>query len=311
MKFDQLGGNPETGMDNPAQRSLVIQQLYKWCPILQYLEFYQMQGAADKPLKTSSATGGEERGINTAFADNVTDPDLGEITLKIYGGKIQVDDANVRRYAGNAAVKAEGLASLRLREIKKFMRRVGQNFQYAIVNNSASSDARKWNGLLNQIPTGRTVSHSDTLADNTKTAAFLEKLEMAIQDIPGGAQFILADSKVIARCSSYAATLFGTSQNELGRQVKTFSDIPIIPSGYSANGTKVLPFTSGTGSNASKVIVGRSGEQTDIACASNVGVVVKDLQLIDPFWTTKVEWDFDMDILDDESIYVIDEIQTW
>lgn len=306
MKFFDLGNTPETGQENQAQRNLIIAELRQWFPLIDYLEFYQMIGSSDKPLKDSTASGGDERDLNQAFPDNVVDPSYGDMTLKIFGGKIQVDDAHVRRHAGDATL---ALASLRLREIKKFARRMAQNFQYAVVNNDSAGAPLKYDGLLASVPAGRTVSHNDTIATDDKLKALVEKIALGISDIPGGAGFIMMDAAVRSRLSTLGIGYVQLGLNELGTQVNTIENTPIVIAGYSASNAKVLPWTSGAGGNATKIIIGRSSEAADIAFASNVGLVVKDLGLIDPWWTTKVETDIDMEILNDESIYVIDEIQ--
>jgi hypothetical protein len=306
MKFFELGNTPETGQENQAQRNLLVAELRQWCPLLDYMEFYQMVGSSDKPLKESTATGGEHRNVNAPFPDNVVDPDYADIALKIFGGKIMVDDAHVRRHAGD---KAMGLASLRLRELKKFGRRVGQNMQYAVVNNTTVGDARRWDGILASLPAGRTASLSDTLATDDKVKKLVEKIAYGVSDIPGGAAFILMDAGVRSRLSTLGMGYVQLGMNELGTQVQTIENVPVVMAGYNSAGARVLPWTSGVGGNATKVIIGRSSEQADIAFASNVGLVVKDLGLIDPHWTTKVEFDIDMEILSDESICVIDEIQ--
>lgn len=307
MKFFDLGGNQETGQDNQAQRAVVAAEIATWCPLINYLEFYQMVGNADRPVKDSTATGGDARDINATFPDNQIDPAYGDISLKIYGGKIQVDDAHQRRFASDNAMVA--LGGLRLRELKKFSRRLAQNLQYAIVNNSSSGNPLRWDGLLASLPSGRSSSLNDTLASKEKVEKLIEKIVLGITDIPGGAQFILADAVVISRLSTYGMGLVQLGMNELGQQVQTIAGIPLVSAGYNAAGARVLPWTSGTAGNATKVILGRSGEQADIAFASNVGLVVKDLGLDHPHWTTTVEFDIDMEILNDESIYVIDEIQ--
>lgn len=306
MKLFELGGSPESGQDNAAQRALIQNELLKWCPILAYCEFYPIVGSADKPLKASSATGGSERAINDTFAEDVADPIYGDVSLKIYGGKILVDDAHVRRHAGDKYLE---LASLRLREMKQWARRVGQNLQYAIFNNATSSDAKKWNGIMTQVPASRVASLSASIATAANVGTLIEKIRLGIADVPGGAQFVAMDAIVLSKISSYAAGLVQMGVNELGQQVSTIDRVPILVSGYNAAGTRVLPWTTGGSSNATKVVIGRSSEQADIAFISNTGLVVKDLGLIHPHWTTSVEMDIDCVLLNDEAVYVIDEVQ--
>lgn len=308
MKFFDLGGHPETGQDNQALRAVVIRQLTDWCPLLSYLEFYPVVGNADKPLKSSTATGGGARALNADYPDNQVSPEFGDIALKIFGGKIEVDDAYVRRLAGNANAKA--LGGLRARELSQFARRMAQALQYAIVNNSSEGDALKWDGMLASVPAGRTNSFNDTLSEKAKIEKLVEKIVLGITDVVGGATFVLMDNQVLTKLSTLGMGYIGTAQNELGRQVKTIMDVPIVVAGYgSVANSRVLPWTSGAAGNATKIIIGRSSEQGDIAFASNVGLVVKDLGLVGPHHTTTVEFDIDMEILNDESIYVIDEIQ--
>ena len=308
MKFYDLGGNPESGQDNQVQRTLVTRQLQTWCPLLEYLEFYPVIGNADKPLKSSTATGGGSRALNATYPDNLIDPELGDISLKIFGGKVQVDDAHTRRFAGALAAKA--LGGLRSREISQFSRRMGQALQYAIVNSTSDGNPLKWDGLLASVPAGRTSSFNDTLATKEKIEKLLEKIVLGITDIPGGATFVLMDNQVLSRLSTLGMGYVGTAKNELGVQIETIMNVPIVIAGYgSVANSRVLPWTSGAAGNATKIIIGRSSEQGDIAFASNVGLVVKDLGLQHPHWTTTVEFDIDMEILNDESIYVIDEIQ--
>ncbi len=112
------------------------------------------------------------------------------------------------------------------------------------------------------------------------------------------------DSKTLARLTTIAREFITTQVNQFGQPIKYFNDIPVLPSGYDNNGSRIIAHdeVSGSASNCTSIYAVRFGERSDMSIATNCGVDVKDLGLVGSFYTHKAELDAAPVVLNDKAV---------
>ncbi len=295
MLLWNLPPNKNSTNVNPEFTALVIAAMRIFAPLLEYLQWYPFIGSSDTPRKASTATGGQFRALNADYPDNKTNIDTGLMQLMVLGDKIQMDRAYERR--------SQDIGGIYTRELERIAKQIALALQYAVIRGS-SSDANSINGILNQLPAGRTYTHSVAVNSEAGVRSLVEKIRYGVDETPG-ANFICMDSQLKNAISTYADKLMVGFQTELGKQIMTIADVPVVTAGKNAAGVRALPWTPSSASSTTSVIIGYSGEQAGIAMGSNIGVEVRDEGLVGNFYRTSVELDLDMDVLDDEAVYVI------
>jgi hypothetical protein len=260
--------------------------------VLEFAEFYSIVGNADNTRKAATATGGQFRAINSDFPNNVVDAQFANPVLKIFGDKVQVDRAHERRGAD--------IASVRATELLNFADNLGLQFQYYFFNGAQSGT--QFNGLKAIIPNGQKITAAtnglDVPLGNSDTAKskqqkFLELLNQLIEIVKGGAQVLYMNSYALSRLTSIAREYIQYQVNEFGKPVPYYNGIPVRNAGYDKDGNLVIPMneTVGTSNDCTSVYAVRFGEKTDLSIATNVGVEVKDLGLVENFYVHSVELD--------------------
>ncbi len=295
MKLWELPASKNNKNVDPAFTALVVAAMRRVAPLLEYAEFYSFIGSSDTPRKSSGASGGQFRALNSDFPDNRTDITRGLLQLATFGDKIQMDQAYERR--------EQDIGSIFTRELERVGEMIGRGLQYAMIRASAS-DPNSFNGILNQIPSGRTMTHAVAVNNEAGVRALVEKIRYAVDETPG-ANFILMDSQLKNAISTYADKIMVGFVTELGRQIMTVADVPVVIAGKNASGIRALPWTPSSASSTTSVIVGYSGEQAGVAFGSNVGIEVRDQGLVGTHYETSIEVDVDLDVLNDEALYVI------
>lgn len=282
-----------------------ISRMVQFATILTIAEFYSIIGNADYQRKSSSAKGGAFRALNSDYPDNQVNPAFANPTLKVFGDKVQVDRAHERRGAD--------IASVRSADLLTFAETLGQEFQDKFINGDTANDVKEFDGLKKIIPAGQKITAAadglQVLTGNDNAAkksqqAFLELLDKLIRAVRGGAQAIMMDSKTWSRLNSIAREFIRWEKNEFGILIPYFGNVPILDSGYDKDGNLVIPHTETCGLNndCTSIYAVRFGERSNLSCATNVGVEVKDLGLVGVHYTHAVELDCDLALLNDKAI---------
>jgi hypothetical protein len=273
--------------------------------VLQYAEFYSMFGNAEYARTVATANGGKFRALDSDYPDNIITPEFASPALKILGDHVQVDQAHERR--------GYDIGSVRAGELLSFASNLGKQFQNYFFNGDYASSAEEFNGIKKLVPTFQLITAStnglsvDTGNSDTakqRQQKFIELLDQLIQSIDGGAQALFMDGKTLSRLSSIARECVTIHMGEFGVPVRYFNDIPVLTSGYDSGGARIIPHTEtcGTSSTCSSVYAVRFGEHTNLSIATNIGVEVKDMGVVGPFYTHKVELDAAPIVLNPKSI---------
>ncbi len=284
----------------------VVSTLMKNAPILQYAEFFKMVGNADNPRMAATAKGGQFRAVNDDYPDNQVDAAFANIALKIFGDKVQVDQAHERR--------GQDIASVRLSELDNFSKMMAREFQDAFVNSDSASDSKSFDGIKKLVPSGQVLTPGadgievplgNDSTSKKKQQVFLEWLFNLIENIDGGAQLLFMDSKTLSRLNSIAREFVRyTKDTQFGVRIAYFNEVPIVISGYDKDGNRVIPHdeTIGANNDATSIYAMRFGERSDLTLATNVGVEVKDLGLVGSHYVHKVEMDVAPGLLYDKAL---------
>lgn len=304
MKLNQLSGQTQqTSDEDAALRSVVLNEMIGAASILNFAEFYTMSGNADTPLQAASITGGTVRAVGSDYATNPSTPSYGAVALKIYGDKIETDIAYERR--------GLDIGSERSRQLVTFSQALGRFLQDSMVNGVA--DATNFGGLKEQIAAGQTLSLGAS-ADgflvklgNSNDAVesqqiFKEYVDELLASVIGGASALLCPIKAISRMTTIGMQFVqkGAVDAVFADQLGVYNGVPVVNAGYGKDGTTaVLPATETVGANndCSSLYALKFGEKENVTFATNVGVQVKDRGLVGSLYTTMVDFDIDMEIL--------------
>ncbi len=296
MKINEISAND-------VNSRAVVQRMIENSTILPYAEFFPIVGNADYVRKAATASGGVFRALGDDYTDNKITPTFDTPTLKILGGKVQVDRAHERR--------GGDVASVRGMELMSFAKNLGKQFQNFFINGSGAND--QFTGLKLLCPAGQkttadTNGHTVTLgSDNAAKLAqqkFLEMLNQLIESVDGGAQFIVMDGRTIARLTTIAASMMTTLKNEFGAPVLYYNGTPVISAGFNKDGARILPHTEtvGTGTTCTSVYAVRFGERAELSIATNIGVEVVDKGLVGVHYEHHVEFDAALSLLNNKAV---------
>lgn len=316
MKLFELNGTDGQNVgQNPALRNAAMARLRTSCPLLEYLEFYQIQGSSDKPRKPSTAEGGQTRAINSTFAANNVDPEFGDVSLKIFGDNVQTDRAWERR--------GTDIDSQRVADLDAFAEKLGWDLMNRLVNDT--DGATTWDGLKALVPAGNNIVFDsvnggevplgNASADKKQQQKFFEQFRRVLNYVGPGA-VILWNADAAARIESVFWE-FVSKQNvknavEEDVEIVRFRGRPVVDAGYQKDGsTLVIPNdeTAGSSTDCTSIYIFKPGERRDLAGASNNGLNVTDQGLIGSHYTTVCEVDAGFTLLRDKALYRISGIR--
>lgn len=303
MRLDQLSGDILQQADsNPALRAVALANLRASSQIFEYAQFYSFLGNADLPKKAATEAGGSQRSVDSDYAAVTGSPTYGNVALQIFGDKLLTDIANERR-GGN-------IESERVRELITFCSRMGKYFMYQIINGSGTPP--QMHGLKNLIQAAQIftlgggsdggyvpLGNSDT--NKADQQAFLESLDNLINHAGAGA-ILIAGPKMISRLTAIAREhVLYTNVDGVFGLVAIYNGVPIVNAGYSKDlTTLVISETDTVGdsiNNCTSIYAVRFGERQDVTIGTNVGLQVRDLGLVGTQYSTLVEMDADLTIL--------------
>lgn len=285
MKLIEISGND-------TLTASVVNAMVTANPVLQDAEFYPINGNAEYLRKVATASGGAFRALNSAPAANKVDPEFVLASLKIFGDKVEVDQAHERR--------GGDIPSERARQLFNFARNFAKNFVDKLFNGAVS--ATDFDGLKALMPVGQVITPAtdgfEVVTGNDNTAKksqqrFVEYLQNLVGLVSGGATHLYMNYAILSRLSTIAAEYVKWERNEFGLMVPFFMGIPVRDPGYTSAGSLILTNaeTCGTSANTGSVFAVRWGEKQDFTIASNKGVNVADQGLVGVHYTHLVELD--------------------
>ncbi|MEP2447396.1 MAG: hypothetical protein ABJI69_09220 [Balneola sp.] len=308
MKIFENIGNPGKREQDSSLKTRVLQAFREENPSFEYLEFYSIVGRSEKPEKSSTATGGKNRAINSAYADNEQDTEYGDVNLKIYGDDVRTDKAWNRSAEGAAPVK-------HIQNVVKFSHSLARHILDHFINGDTGTSALQFDGLKAQTPAGNTQTlkaANDTdglelLAGNSDAAVksamkVYEAMDKAIK--LSRANVGQMNGSVIARLKSMKPGAW-TQREVNGHLIDFFNNVPIIDAGYNKDeSAEILPFgeTVGATDDCSSAYFFRTGERMHASIATNIGLDVDKTYLDGNFIVNQIEGEFDIALLSSKCV---------
>lgn len=254
--------------------------------VLGSLPFINIAGGAYTYLQEQALGGIDYRGFNESY-----DEDTGIVSeavekIQPFGGNIDVD---------RAIVKTNGMDVRDSYEQMK-LKAMGLKFNRLFIKGDTDSDPRGINGLQKRIVNGQIIEAGATAGGDPLSLAKLDEVIDACQ----GANALLMNKAMRRRLTAASRTtgvggFITYEQDEFGRKVTMYGDLPILLIDEDETGAQILPFTevSGNGGAAQctsiyAVAFGEDG----VAGIQNGDPEVTDMGLLDSAsaYRTNVEW---------------------
>jgi hypothetical protein len=268
-----------------VKRSAIIELFAQGSDILRTIPFDTIQGNALQYNREETLPGIGFRGVNEAYTEStgvinpVTEP------LVIAGGDLDVDVFILETMGQDQRAVQEAMKTKAL----------ALRWSQAIIKGDSTVDPRVFDGLQVRL-TGTQKIAAGTTANGTPLS--LAKLDEAIDAVDSPTHLIM--NKTMRRLLTAAArttTVGGYityGQDEFGRTVTKYNDLPILIIEQDNAGNEILPFTeaatSGTATATSIYVV--SFMEGKLQGIQNSVMDVRDLGELQtqPVKRTRVEW---------------------
>jgi hypothetical protein len=268
-------------------RAGVISMFARASDILRVMPFQDIVGNAYAYSREASLPSVAFRGVNESYtaSTGVINP-LVE-ALRIAGGDLDVDTFIVQ--TGGPGVRSTH-EELKVKALAAEMTRV-------LIKGDSTSQPREFDGLQARLVGDQLIEAGSTDGGD---ALSLLKLDELIDAVAGPNKHLVMNKTMRRRLTAAARTTTVSGyvtymQDEFGRQVTKYNDIPIVTAYTDNDGTDPIAFDEvGSG--------GATATATSIYCASfapgyvsgiQSGIMdVRDLGELqtDPLWRTRVEW---------------------
>lgn len=268
-----------------AIRSAIIELYARDADILRVLPFDTIQGNALRYNREEALPGIGFRGVNEAYTEStgvinpVTEP------LVIAGGDLDVDRFIVDTMGADQRSTQEAMK----------VKALAHRWARAFIKGDSTSEPREFDGLQTRLTGTQKITAGATSGG---AALSLAKLDELIDAVEMPTHLIM--NRTMRRLLTAAArttTVSGYitySQDEFGRQLTSYNDIPILIADQDNTGTEILPFTEAADAGGATA--------TSIYCVSlsegmlqgiqNGDIDVRDLGELEtkPAFRTRVEW---------------------
>jgi hypothetical protein len=300
------GGDPVT--------SMVINNLRKYCPVLDYLHFFRQPGSGAHERFGDDIDGTfATRTIGTDFSAQAVSPNYGDFALKIIGKNVTLDTAFEER---GGDVPSEFQTKL-----KNWSENAGRNLMYYLLDGDSDADngatppvnLNQFDGLRKHIATLVTAGDTTRVIslgsaglqvtlgnDNTARTAqqkFVEGIDELIGSIDGGADLLLMDNKVLTRLSTVAKEQCQITLNQFGTKIGNYNGVPIVPTHTNYDGSRIIPFTEhvGASTDCGSVFAFKSAEKAHLtAMTTSVGLKVYPMEKVGQLYQHMVQFQMDM-----------------
>lgn len=263
--------------------SAIIEIYARNSDILRVLPFTGISGNALRYNREDKLPGVGFRGVNEGYTESVGVLNPVVETLTIAGGDLDVDKFIVDTMGEDQRSTHESM------KVRALALRWGKAF----IKGDSTSDPREFDGLQVRLGGVQLLTNHSTGA-----ALSIYNLDKLIDQVENPTHLIM--NKTMRRRLSQAArttTVGGYvtySQDEFGRQVTQYNDVPILIVDEDEEGNQILPFTeasSGGGSSSTSIYCVSLGEGR-LEGIENGGIDARDLGEIEskPVYRTRVEW---------------------
>lgn len=273
---------------NPGEvvRNSVIQMFAENSDILAAIPFDDIPGGSLSYNVEGKLPGVAFRGFNEGYQESTGVINPATETLRIAGGDMDVDLALIKTRGDGIRATHEAM------KVKAFSLHIASK----IINGDSQVNPREFDGLRVRI-TGSQLVPANLTAPNANSPLSLEALDAAIDKVDGATHLIM--SKAMRRKLTQAARQgvggdITYTQDEFGRRVTNYNDLPILIADYDDEGNEIMPFNEAGpagGSNCGSIYVINLGDGYVTGIQNGV-MDVRDLGEVSdkPVKRTRVDW---------------------
>jgi len=270
-----------------TKRGTIIELFAKANSLLNAMTFETVMGSGVDYDQEATLPGVAFRGINEEYTASAGVINPMHDPLKIAGGTLDVDSALIKMFGEGVRSKHEGM------KIKALSLKIAR----MIIKGDSQADAKEFDGLQRRLDNDQKI-HVTSGATDSVGALTLAKLDEAIDQTENPTCLVMnVKTRRLLTTASRTASIGGYvtyTQDNWGRQVPQYADLPILDAGKDNTNTDIIPVTetagdSGADSTSVYVISFTDGHVEGI----QHGVMdVKDLGLTDSgvIYRTLVEW---------------------
>jgi hypothetical protein len=270
-----------------TKRGTIIELFAKSNSILNAMTFETVNGTGVDYDQEATLPGVAFRGINEEYTASAGVINPMHDPLKIAGGTLDVDSALIKMMGESVRSKHEAM------KVKALSLKIAKE----IIKGDSQADPKEFDGLQRRLANDQLICVTSGLTDSVG-ALTLSKLDEAIDQTENPTHLIM--NKKLRRLltqASRTSTIGGYvtyTQDNWGRQVPLYADLPILDAGKDETNTDIIPLTEvagDAGADATSLYV-VSFTDGHVEGIQNGPIEVKDLGLTDSgvIYRTLVEW---------------------
>ena len=269
-----------------TKRGTIIELFAKSNSLLNAMTFETVQGSGVDYDQEAALPGVAFRGINEEYTASAGVINPMHDPLKIAGGTLDVDSALIKMFGSAVKGKHEAM------KVKALSLKIAR----MIIKGDSQSDPKEFDGLQRRLANDQLIDMSGDGGE--EDALSLAKLDEAI-DATEDPTCIIMNKKLrrLLTTASRTSTIGGYvtyTQDNWGRQVPRYADLPILDAGKDNTNTDIIPLTETAGDSdptATSLYVVSFGDG-HVEGIQNGAMEVKDLGLTDSgvIHRTLVEW---------------------
>jgi len=270
-----------------TKRGTIIELFAKANSLLNAMTFETVQGSGVDYDQEAALPGVAFRGINEEYTASAGVINPMHDPLKIAGGTLDVDSALIKMFGEGVRAKHEAM------KIKALSLKIAR----MIIKGDSQADPKEFDGLQRRLANDQLICVTTNTTDSVG-ALTLAKLDEAIDATENPTHLIM--NKKLRRLltqASRTSTIGGYvtyTQDNWGRQVPRYADLPILDAGKDNTNTDIIPLTEtagDAGADATSLYV-VSFSDGHVEGIQNSPIEVKDLGLTDSgvIYRTLVEW---------------------
>jgi len=270
-----------------TKRGTIIELFAMSNSLLNAMTFETVQGSGVDYDQEAALPGVEFRGINAEYTASAGVINPMHDPLKIAGGTLDVDSALIKMFGSSVRGKHEAM------KVKALSLKIAR----LIIKGDSQSDPKEFDGLQRRLANDQLIAVTAN-ATYTVGALTLAKLDEAIDNTENPTALIMnVKTRRLLTTASRTASIGGYvtyTQDNWGRQVAQYADLPILDAGKDNTNTDIIPLTETAGddgADATSVYVVSFGDGM-VEGIQNGPIEVKDLGLTDSgvIYRTLVEW---------------------
>ncbi len=223
-----------------TKRGTIIELFAKNSPILNAMNFETVQGSGVDYDQEATLPGVAFRGINSEYTASAGVVNPMHDPLKIAGGTLDVDSALIKMHGPGVRAKHEAM------KIKALSLKIAR----MVIKGDSQADPKEFDGLQRRLDNDQKIAVTANDTDSVG-ALTLAKLDEAIDQTEDPTHLIMNQkTRRLLTQASRTSTIGGYvtyTQDNWGRQVPRYADLPILDAGKDNTNTDIIPLTETAG----------------------------------------------------------------